>query len=421
MPAEWRRRSTLLLLLSAFATMFSIWTLTSLMSPNVLSVVNPVNNRTAASTAAKAAESGQSHLVLGATDQSSNRDIDVPQWVHDYVLLHAKALESPSEYSYLIYHCSRARGLCGGVADRLNGIVTLFYVAMVSNRIFLIDYSKPFPLNETLEEHLVQWSFASPGAVDHRIRSIDRVVPELAEPKKLPNDKRIIVVQHNLYRPHVWWKSAAIKEYLAAYEVDLTLSPDPPKQLYKWAFYTLFRKSRSLQQQLYALRRQLGLRQHDPYVGVHMRLGGPAVTWKDQKRHSLDDIPQFLECGERMQRMIASDGGNYERWPIIFVASDSYTAKKRIAEMDNSVRSANITLYHPDRSRSNGRGGNLANLAVYVDLFMLAQANCVVASAGGFTRLAIFISVGSKGPASRCSAFFKDCSPSSILRSIYSA
>lgn len=252
-----------------------------------------------------------SHFRRNISIQPHNNNIylvDLPNWIHDYCVWHAKALtEPPSKHRFLVYHCSKRTAECGGVGDRLRGILSLFYIAIASNRVFLIDYTHPFPLNATLEENLVQWSSPMPRGPFIRMNSYGQKRLSLIEPSKMSRRHRVYVATSNSFYPNVLWRNKAMQRYLRPYET----SANAPPQLFKWAFHALFRKNRAVQRRIGELRLQIGLeRVHQPYVGIHVRLGtGDAATWTDPRRHSMLDLHRFLRCGHRMQRFI-EDGRN---------------------------------------------------------------------------------------------------------------
>ena len=47
---------------------------------------------------------------------------------------------------------------CGGLGDRLNGIMSSFVVALLTGRLFVIDWQTPCPLEEHLVPHAVDWA-----------------------------------------------------------------------------------------------------------------------------------------------------------------------------------------------------------------------------------------------------------------------
>lgn len=356
------------------------------------------SHRTVQSIATILAANGQH---VGATDQRQLLPLHIPRWIHDYTLWHAAALAKPDQHDFLVYHCTAKDSFCGGIGDRIRGMLALFYIAMVSRRVFLIDYAKPFPLTDTLSENLVQWSFPVPGGRKRRIHSIDKDDAVIVEPLRLRNASRLVLVRYNYFSDELLWKSAAMRQYLGKYQ-NMIVPVPPPPQLFKWAFHALFRKSALVQRQLDALR--IGLTLDEPYVGVHIRSGN-ATTWRDPLRHRLEETDAFLQCARRMQAVVAADTNSSA--PLIFVASDNQAVKERCRANEKAVRTAETVIYQIDRSKRtlSARAGNVD---AWTEMFMLAEANCVVASRSHYSQVAVAISV--REPAGgRCWTWFDEC------------
>ncbi|XP_033754575.1 uncharacterized protein LOC117337619 [Pecten maximus] len=59
---------------------------------------------------------------------------------------------------YIVYDCSiKYAGMCGGLADRLSGILSTFGLAIISRRHFKIRHDKPCALDNYLEPHKYDW------------------------------------------------------------------------------------------------------------------------------------------------------------------------------------------------------------------------------------------------------------------------
>merc|ERR1712194_371135 len=56
----------------------------------------------------------------------------------------------------LVYSC-QPFAQCGGHGDRLNGIITVFVLAVLTRRVFLIDSESPIPMTMLLSPHLIDW------------------------------------------------------------------------------------------------------------------------------------------------------------------------------------------------------------------------------------------------------------------------
>merc|ERR1712232_1519607 len=68
----------------------------------------------------------------------------------------AEGRPAPAHVRVLVYSC-QPFAQCGGHGDRLNGIITAFFLAVLTQRLFLIDYESPLPLQMVLTPHLIDW------------------------------------------------------------------------------------------------------------------------------------------------------------------------------------------------------------------------------------------------------------------------
>eukprot|EP00744_Colponema_vietnamica_P020788 GILI01029582.1.p1 GENE.GILI01029582.1~~GILI01029582.1.p1 ORF type:complete len:655 (+),score=35.65 GILI01029582.1:23-1987(+) len=78
--------------------------------------------------------------------------------------------------SRLIYSCesNKRKHFCGGMGDRLRGIISTFYMALLSNRRFELYSPVPIPMQKYLKPHLVNWipSAAEPFSSDQGLADI---------------------------------------------------------------------------------------------------------------------------------------------------------------------------------------------------------------------------------------------------------
>ena len=79
-------------------------------------------------------------------------------WQKTYCNFHKSALKSPKTSNFLSYFCYGAGRGCGGLGNRIQGLVSLFYLAMLTNRTFLIHWDGPGKLEEYLEPNQIAWT-----------------------------------------------------------------------------------------------------------------------------------------------------------------------------------------------------------------------------------------------------------------------
>ena len=182
---------------------------------------------------------------------------EFPVWIQAYWERHERAIAKLRETQsskiidankYLVYECKSSQRLCGGLGDRLKGMVMLFYVAMVTGRILLIDAVEPFPLQQTVQPNHIFWNVSrtslestkSPSDSTRFIESVDMVHPWLAEATDMDQNARTIIARFNQWTPQTLWSSIAMRAYLKAHGISLGKQGSrPPPQLFKWAFWSM--------------------------------------------------------------------------------------------------------------------------------------------------------------------------------------
>jgi hypothetical protein len=381
-----------------------------------------------------------------------------PQWIESYIEFHndrvvvengTNSARLKPGTKYLLYSCD---AWCGGIGDRINGILTLFYVAMTTNRVLLIDHPNPFPLTETLVSNRVNWnvpkeSLPPAGKVYRSIDSFN--FPYLMEPCELEKDNEGLQIHVNQwYGEKFIWNSICMKRYLMNKNAT-NVGPEDFRHMYRWGFWTLFRFNKNVLRRADELKLMAGLPlldsdrpidnnrtsqspqrkgattsndtihkekhideylEYAPYIGVHIR--GERHTGEENHR-------KFLECAQGLQKQIMLEQHNQPPRPI-FIADDSYPGrddlpvKKVIQSWDpDSVRIANSDVFHTDQTR-NARNATIGNLDAYAELVILLDSECLVRSRSGFSELPHRISVSNKLTFERCGMQFDLCSEGAI-------
>ena len=88
----------------------------------------------------------------------------LPKWMVKYFRWHREHRNHRwnesnwKDYRYLVLACTKTQKNCGGTSDRLKPIPFLLRVAYETKRLFFIRWTRPYPLQEFLEPHQVNWS-----------------------------------------------------------------------------------------------------------------------------------------------------------------------------------------------------------------------------------------------------------------------
>eukprot|EP00899_Mesostigma_viride_P024059 jgi/Mesvir1/4838/Mv11119-RA.1 len=252
-------------------------------------------------------------------------------WLWRYAEFHKERLGKPGT-RYLVYQCTgraaNPREACGGLGDRFSGIVSTLYLAVVTNRVFLIDYSYPAPLIDSLLPNAIDWH-SNASVMDQGTPLIFNVDKETESTRSLvarcQGDEPAIVIRAAWARWCLYlWSPALSAELRQMYSMGF---PHPvfgtwhlwddnkrPYDMYfTWAFDFLFRRSPALDAAVDRLRSSMGLPQpgQGPWVGVHMRFG-KQEGWNDtvvmiskgQLNRTLDQLTRAVVVSIRQLHFI---------------------------------------------------------------------------------------------------------------------
>lgn len=361
--------------------------------------------------------------------------------VDDYVRWHKTQLRRLKEncsnlgsIKLLVYTC-RPEDICGGLGDRLSGMISAFFLAIATDRIFLIEYTEPRNLTETLLPHMIEWNMneLNNSCLEDKLRQnssltdvvdwIDkastlRLFSEIHEPYGAV--KPILRVKLNRYHVSLaLWHSASYttsiyvgKLYRKA-ECNVT-THIRASTTFKYAFDVLFSFSGSVKQRVSEIVDVLEIRDGKtsmiaPFIGVHARIGGG--PWADPARHRLDQANDFVQCARSKETLLraSEDSGSNEKTAFeeisIVVFSDSDAFKIAAREINERVKVFNSSLIHVDKSTySDSHIVAQGNIDVFADIYLLSQAQCIIGSSSSFSGIA-----GALQRDPTCFAYFLQC------------
>ncbi|XP_053406280.1 uncharacterized protein LOC123529365 [Mercenaria mercenaria] len=96
------------------------------------------------------------HFLSKSTDSSIPYLVEM---IHNFYLnnINVKSKKECQRHKFIVYSCDFSRS-CGGLGDRQRGIVSLFLLALLTSRAFVISFEKPCALENVLKPHLYDWS-----------------------------------------------------------------------------------------------------------------------------------------------------------------------------------------------------------------------------------------------------------------------
>ena len=342
----------------------------------------------------------------------SSSDICGKEWQSKYRALHQDIINNKREAKFLVYSCPWTSKGCCGYGNRVYAMVSLFYLAILTDRAFLIHWKAPKPLESFLTPKNINWTFPIPllktrkhywRTGGHKNKYLDgwltkntSAVVNLVKNEhfKVYFDTPVEIVTSILY----FAKGAMQKnKYLMQRAQDMEISPLlPGSQRYAMigcAFDFLFHTTPGLQNALQNTREKLR-KNNALVIGIHIRLGDKQFG-RNNTRVSESDFQKYFWCATKVERKLFNlDDRKHARW---FLATDSLLvkdyARKHFAE---KVITAENKPEHLDIFKKGEKPpSDEGMMGVLHDHFMLAECDFLVLSDSSFSRTAVGVGMRS--------------------------
>ena len=318
---------------------------------------------------------------------------------------------------------------CGGLADRMKGISYALILAVLSQRVLLLNWrDSEFGEHSFLEPNAIDWQLSYVdwnllGKYDRvaEVRDygfddddqdaefaflhlfgildgygIDVSMDTLrASLKTVHGDVRWVVLASNL-EPSTLLNSTktALSEWISQGVASLGLSHLPLEDVDRLAglvFRYLFKFSDELMREVGAARSVLGL-DNQQYLGVHVRTGLAGSVQQETVEHpklirSIWHWEKTLFCAYRFVSELLGTSG------LIFLATDSTLVKNRTLQTyRGKFRTLDNTILHLDKLEKYPHVPMETEiegvLAVWIDFVLLAESFILVREDSGFSVLA---------------------------------
>eukprot|EP00730_Choanoeca_flexa_P011693 TRINITY_DN2760_c0_g1_i1.p1 TRINITY_DN2760_c0_g1~~TRINITY_DN2760_c0_g1_i1.p1 ORF type:complete len:443 (+),score=51.01 TRINITY_DN2760_c0_g1_i1:138-1466(+) len=353
------------------------------------------------------------HALLAST-------MDEHELFDRYAILHNLIRSGKLPERALVYTC---QDFCGGTGDRLRGIITAFYLSILTNRAFFLHSTIPQPMEAFFTSNYINWSWPrhwrppfttlnfmsgqSPMQLVERMLELDRV-PLLA---LRTNEYAVPVLFHwrrNFTSTIAQWRLGTgptrFEQASRHWGYDPALISSPRLQLlakdvgladlsspFKNAFERLLTPTALLTQQLDLLASKHGWdRATQPHITVHLRTGLEFAD--DPNRMQLEVIDKAFDCV--MQHTQAIPNNQHLRWHLATDAKAVYERFQARFKRQAWEPSRLISIYsldgvvpvHVDRYGANRAEAKANEVFVHVDYVLLTQAIGVFASTSTFSR-----------------------------------
>lgn len=360
------------------------------------------------------------HIRVPSKTDSSSIDQPFSPWVQEYISFHQSSIINgrlTDNARYIIYQCKDGPVVCGGVGDRIIGMIKMFYLAMITRRVLLIDADFPVPLQVVLSPAHIEWNVTSFPETTLDFEDLTwnpkgntfflrpeirgyRILKTTGYPRKLALDdicESSLMVDH--MRQHQWTHFFN-QTSLAAKAHE--------------AFRAMFKMTQAVIDRAEEFKVSAGI--SGPYFGMHMRKGdaamgveGPSGTKVKLQIDRTTNNTMMMSCYHKMK----------EAHPEVtqgYLASDDIITKQNMSDIDPSISFAKeMRPFHVDLLARNGFSApkklNSTDQKVFqgmidtwAEMLVLAKSTCFVLSKSMFS----FGSSYMRGP-NKCTVLLEFC------------
>lgn len=332
-------------------------------------------------------------------------------WQELYKVFHDKSLQSWKSGRYLIYSCKGKGYGCAGYGNRIGGIASLFFLAVLTNRVFLIDWKEPesLALERFLQPNKIQWNYdlseieSLPSATHYWGKGY----PKNLQPENIikpSNDYgafarwfQTVNFDNYFNKPveritatwsfgHEMWSNP----YLASKADKLgVVRPVISYSLVGCVFNFLFKTTKELQSKINQARTIIFPSVSPPVIGLHIRMGD--AVFGRRRPLNVQNFKTFFKCAQLVESSIAESSKKHVpdqiKW---FLATDDVSIKQyaiqqfpgKILTLD--LKPQHIGIFHKVRFPSYE-----GMMGVLLDHFLLADCFFLILSSSTFGKTSL--------------------------------
>ncbi|RUS18874.1 hypothetical protein BC937DRAFT_88237 [Endogone sp. FLAS-F59071] len=298
-----------------------------------------------------------------------------------------RALAGDPTVNAVVWRCAR-RG-CGGLGDRMRGLLTSFTLALFTDRAFFVDHSFPAGLNKSftfLNPHL-DWTYREELALGRRVDEVTFLnsQPEWDyqedDPSVHLHEVDILIQNTNQYLVH----RLLVNPFLSTKILELGLDAIPSGNIPGCLFNYVLHPTPTIRHTIRNITRTAALNEDIALIGIQIRTGSSS-SWTDPKRVPRQAAKEFFQCAETIEHELLSKQPSLRkaRW---FLTSDSEEIIQQAVARYGADKIITVpgAIVHIDLTPTQ-EAEDLTNTVV--DHLMLAEADRLVISRSGFSELA---------------------------------
>lgn len=332
-------------------------------------------------------------------------------WQESYKEFHEKTLESPGTGRYLIYSCKGEGFGCAGYGNRIGGIASLFFLAVLTNRVFLIDWKKPesLALERFFRPKEIKWNYDL-----SELESLPSTTHYWG--KGFPKNHQLgnIVKPGNDYGQFAkWFQSINFDEYFDkpveritatwSFGHEIWSNPYFIRKAHKLglerpllnyslvgcSFNFLFKTTPELQSKISQTRTMLFANYSAPVIGLHIRMGD--AVFGRRRPLNIQNFRSFFSCARLVEKSIVKSNRNIDvdsiRW---FLATDDILIKRyAVEQFPGKILTLDLQPQHIGIFQKVRFPSYEGMIGVLLDHIMLADCFFIILSSSTFGTTAL--------------------------------
>ena len=328
------------------------------------------------------------------------------KWQEDYIKLHNDILNKRRPPKYLVYFCGGKKYGCGGYGNRLGAITSLFYLAVITGRAFLIDWNSSAPIGDYLRPKNINWNLPT-SKLDHLKKNYHYWGK--GDHEMISKDSQRSPVNFNIFRDWVegtdpesylespveivtslWYFAPSFRQHKFAERLANQIGLKRRGHRYSLvgcAFDFLFERTPAFERTLSTARESLNFKPGVPKIGIHIRMGDASFNQGSIDQRT-SNFKSFLTCAKKLEKTITRT--NYShisqgdiKW---FLATDNVDVKQyALRTYPNKVVSLSVKVEHINTDKPSNEGMQ----GVLLDHFLLSECDFLVLSDSSFSKTAL--------------------------------
>jgi hypothetical protein len=260
------------------------------------------------------------------------------------------------------------------------GMIKMFYLAMCTRRVLLIDAPFPIPLTDVFRPAHIEWNATFPETLNSLEDMDDTIKLGMREeirgyrvprtngvPRKKSLDE---ILESSLMADHLQtghWSEMAGNMSVATAARE--------------AFRAMFQFQSDVTSRAQELKDAAAI--SGPYVAMHIRKGDGKMGVGKIKFRRETDVEEVLRCYRQMR------ASHLDVFEMAYLASDDVLTKERLRNQDSSIHFANLHPFHIDLFERKSEIVDTATvysgvIDTWAEMLVMAESTCLILSKSMF-------------------------------------